>query len=131
MKKLGTIFLIGILLLGLLPMRMEASASVIEPKIQVKLMNYLGNQKSISLRVSGNYSLDGTSTQLTSGKTYSVKAEQSKISIYDGSTKLITSEDVSITPEREQYTAFINNREYYGSFNFIVENGYVRPMNNI
>jgi SpoIID/LytB domain protein len=131
MKKLRTIFLIGILLLGLLPMRMEADASTIEPKLQVKLVNYLGNQTSISLRVSGSYSIDGTSTKLSSAKTYSVKAEQSKISLYDGSTKLITGEDVSITPENEQYTAFIDSREYHGSFNFIVENGYVRPINNI
>ncbi|MDQ0974588.1 SpoIID/LytB domain protein [Neobacillus niacini] len=131
MKKLRTIFLIGILLLGLLPMKMVAEASMVEPKLQVKLVNYLGNQTSISLRVSGSYSLDGTSTKLSSVKTYSVKAEQSKISLYDGSTKLITAEDVSITPENEKYTASINSREYHGSFNFIVENGYVRPINNI
>jgi SpoIID/LytB domain protein len=131
MKKLTTIFLIGILLLGLLPMRMEADGSIEEPELQVKLVNYLGNHTSISLRVSGNYALDGTSTKLSSGITYTVKAEQSNISLYDGSRKLISAADVSITPDNEQNTAFINGREYYGSFTFIVESGYVRPINNI
>ncbi|MEH7180566.1 SpoIID/LytB domain-containing protein [Neobacillus vireti] len=132
MKKLTSIFLIGILLLGLMPMRMEAEDSMTEPELHVKLVNYLGNQTSISLRVSGSFSLDGTLTQLSSTKTYTVKAEQSKISLYEGSKKLITEADIAITPNSDQNSAFINGREYYGSFNFIVESGqYVRPINNV
>jgi SpoIID/LytB domain protein len=132
MKKLISIFLIGILLLGILPMRMEAEESMAEPELRVKLVNYLGNQTSISLKVSGSFSLGSTSTKLSSGKTYTVKAEQSKISLYDGGTKLISGADVAITPDSEEFTAFINGREYYGSFNFVVESGiYVRPINNI
>jgi SpoIID/LytB domain protein len=131
MKKLTTIFLIGILLLGLLPMRMEADGGMVEPELQVKLVNYLGNKTSISLRVSGSYSLEGTSTKLSSTKVYTVKAGQSNISLYDGNTRLITDDTVSITPDNSQNRAFINDRAYYGSFNFIVENGYVRPINKI
>jgi hypothetical protein len=73
MKKLTTIFLIGILLLGLLPMRMEADGGMVEPELQVKLVNYLGNKTSISLRVSGSYSLEGTSTKLSPRPNYLVQ----------------------------------------------------------
>ncbi|MEH7490678.1 SpoIID/LytB domain-containing protein [Neobacillus niacini] len=132
MKKLTVLFLIGFLLLGLLPMRMEAAEGMVEPELQVKLVNYLGNKTSINLRVSGSYSLNGTSTKLSSSKTYTVKAEQSKVSLYDGSTKLITGDNVSITPDKSENSAFINDRAYYGSFSFIVESGlYVRPINKI
>jgi SpoIID/LytB domain protein len=131
MKKLTTIFLIGLLLLGLMPMRMEADGSMVEPELQVKLVNYLGNNTSISLRVSGSYSINGTSTKLSSTKTYTVKIEQSNMSLYDENAKLISAENISITPDNTQYSAFINGREYYGGFNFIVENGYVRPINKV
>jgi SpoIID/LytB domain protein len=132
MRKLATIFLVSILFLGLMPMKMQADGSTVEPELQVKLVNYLGNQNSISLRVSGSYSLGGTKTKLSSTKTYTVKAEQSNISLYDGGTKLISGDKVSITPDRKEYTAFISGREYYGGFDFVVESGqYVRPINNI
>jgi SpoIID/LytB domain protein len=133
MKKLINIVLLVILLFGLMPMRMEADGSMTEPKLQVKLVNYLGNRTSIPLSVSGSYSINGTSTKLSSTKSYIIKAEQSNISLYDDENrKLITANIVSITPDNEQNSVFINGREYYGSFDFIVEgNLYVRPINNI
>jgi SpoIID/LytB domain protein len=115
----------------MLPMKMEAAEGNEEPKLQVKLVNYLGNQTSISLRVSGDYMIDGTTTKLLSTKTYTVKVEQSKINLYDGDTNLISGDNVPITPDNEELSAFINGREYTGGFQFIVEAGYVRPINNI
>jgi SpoIID/LytB domain protein len=130
MRRILSIFVVGFLLLGLLPKQIEAAEST-EPELQVKLVNYLGNQTSISVKVSGNYLLDGTSKKLSSAKTYKVKVEQSKVSLYDGSTRLILSDKISITPEKSTYRASINSREYYGSFSFINESGYVRPINKI
>ncbi|MEH7276258.1 SpoIID/LytB domain-containing protein [Neobacillus vireti] len=132
MKKLTSMVLLGLLLLGLMPMIMEAEESMLEPELQVKLVNYLGNRTNVSLNVLGSYTLDGTSTKLSGAKTYTVKAEQSNISLYDGSTKLITGDKVSITPDNSKNSAIINGREYQGSFSFIVESGlYVRPINKI
>ena len=116
----------------LLPTTKEASETISEPEMQVKLVNYLGNQTSISLKISGNYLLNGTSTNLVSNKTYMVKAENGNIGLYDGNIKIYTSSIISITPVNQNNRAVINDREYLGRFQFSVENSlYVRPVNNI
>jgi SpoIID/LytB domain protein len=133
LKKLLTYSIILFILLSLVPSKMAAAAYTEEPEMQVMLKNYLGNKSSVSLGVTGSYNLEGISTKLTSGKTYTIKVEGgTTLSLYDGSTRLATGATIKISPENEGDTAIINNRPYFGSFDFTIENQlYVRPINKV
>ncbi|MGZ4160950.1 MAG: SpoIID/LytB domain-containing protein, partial [Neobacillus sp.] len=136
MKKLLMYFVMMFVLLGIMPSPKQAAEPVpntVEPQVNVKLVNYLGNQTSITLKITGSYYLNGTSNLLISNKTYTLKVENQKLGLYDGNTKLVSgSVNVSITPINKNNRVMINNRDYQGSFNFTVEkNLYVRPVNTI
>ncbi|MFJ7724846.1 SpoIID/LytB domain-containing protein [Neobacillus sp. NPDC097160] len=129
MKKLVTLFAVAIMLFGMMPGHKEAAAS--EPQIPVKLVNYLGNQSSISLKITGSYYLTGTSILLINNKTYTIKVESQKLSLYDGSTKLASGDNLTITPVNDSDRAAINNRDYMGSIKFVVDGSFVRPTNTL
>ncbi|MBT2737034.1 hypothetical protein [Bacillus sp. ISL-7] len=70
MKNLGAGFLAFILLINVfIP---SVSAEKIEPKIKVKLVNYLGNKTEITIRPTGDYNVEQSTVRLTTGKTYLV-----------------------------------------------------------
>ncbi|MEH7416517.1 SpoIID/LytB domain-containing protein [Neobacillus drentensis] len=136
MKKLVITVLIAFLWLAYLPNRGEAIAQ--EPQMQVKLVNYLANKPSISLKVSGTYYLNGTATatRLSTAKTYTVKvvtqSNKPYISLYDGSTRLAIGANLAIKTSSRKDTATFNNHTYLGNFNFAVDNGrYVGVTNRI
>ncbi|MGF6953446.1 SpoIID/LytB domain protein [Neobacillus sp. B4I6] len=133
MRKLFSILIATIVFLGIVPSYKGAEAFATEPQIQVKLVNFLGNQSSISLKIVGSYYLNGNSSNpLIPNKSYKVKVENGTLGLYDGNTRLASGTDVSITPVKGKDHAIINNREYAGSFRFTVEeNQYVRPINTI
>ncbi|MGG1678244.1 SpoIID/LytB domain-containing protein [Neobacillus sp. NRS-1170] len=134
MKKLFAYFVIMMVLFGILPGHKAAATSTLplEPQLQVKLVNYLGNQPSITLNIAGNYYLNGTSHLLIGGKSYSIKVQNGSLSLYNGNTKLAAADTLSITPVNSSEQAVINNRSYNGGFKFTVENNqYVRPINVI
>ncbi|MFP5108536.1 Ig-like domain-containing protein [Neobacillus sp. C211] len=133
MRKLFSILIATIVFLGIVPSYKGAAALATEPQIQVQLVNFLGNQSSISLKIVGSYYLNGNSSNLLiSNKSYTVKVENGTLSLYDGNTVLAEGTDVSITPVKGKDHAIINKREYAGSFRFTVEkNQYVRPINTI
>src|SRR4051794_36797212 len=118
MKKVLTFFVIAFLLLGILPIKSEAAG--IEPQVKIELKRFLGNQTSISLAVTGSYKVNGTSTYLYKDRTYTIKAEDSYVTLYEGTKEIESALQISITPVHESYLAAINNRQYYGSFLFNV-----------
>lgn len=108
------------------------SAENIEPKIKVKLVNNLGNKTEITIKPTGTYLVEDSTVQLITGKSYSLKYDNNKISILDGITPLYSSETVQIIPANETNYLSINNLKYLGSFQFVPENSkYVRPINEI
>ncbi|QIZ05622.1 hypothetical protein HFZ78_01735 [Priestia megaterium] len=134
MKRLFTFLVIAFMLLGFMPN--QGSAIGVEPQMQVELVNYLANKTSISLKVTGTYYLNGTTTRLSTAKTYTLKvvAQNNKpyISLYDGSTRLAIRENISIKTSNRKDTATLNNHTYLGNFNFSVDNGrYVGVINTI
>ncbi|TDK65107.1 SpoIID/LytB domain-containing protein [Bacillus salipaludis] len=133
MRKLLIFLIVTVVFLGIVPSYKDAATIATEPHVQVKLVKYLGNQSSISLKIVGNYYLNGDSTNLlTSDRSYTVKVESETLALYDGTTRLATGSELSITPVNSIDHAVINNREYAGSFLFTVEkNQYVRPINTI
>ncbi|PFP30839.1 hypothetical protein COJ96_02425 [Bacillus sp. AFS073361] len=133
MRKLFHFLITTIVFLSIAPPYKEAAAIAAEPNIQVKLVNFLGNQSSVSLKIKGSYYLNGNSSNLLSAnKSYSVKVENGALGLYDGDTILASRVDLSIKPVHHIDHAIINNREYTGSIRFTIENNrYVRPINTI
>ncbi|MDN3019207.1 Ig-like domain-containing protein [Paenibacillus sp. BSR1-1] len=133
MRKL-LIYLIAIaVFLGVVPSYKEAETIATEPQLQVKLRNFLGNPSSISLKIVGSYYLnEDPANLLTNDRSYTVRVEDGTLGLYDGTTKLASGSNLSITPVKSNDHAFINNREYAGSFLFTVEEEqFVRPINTI
>ncbi|MCM3727302.1 SpoIID/LytB domain-containing protein [Neobacillus cucumis] len=109
-----------------------ASADTIEPKLQVKLVNYIGNQPQLTIKPTGDYLVQGSNIRLTNGTSYVVKYDNNRITLLEGSTTLIQSDSVNLIPSLETNLLTINNRPYLGSFQFIPENSkYVRPINEV
>ncbi|WML24578.1 SpoIID/LytB domain-containing protein [Neobacillus sp. OS1-33] len=133
MKKLLIYLIVFVVCLGMVPSYKKAETIATEPQVQVKLRNYLGNQSSISLNIVGSYYLNGDSANLlTSERSYLVKVENETLGLYDGTIKLASGSELSITPVKSNDHAVINNREYAGSFLLTVEDKqYVRPINTI
>jgi stage II sporulation protein D len=130
LKKLSAGFLAFLLLFNVLIT--GVSAENIEPKIKVKLVNYIGNKTELTIKLTGDYFVEQTNVRLTTGKTYLVKYNNSKITIADGTTPLFTADNVSLIPVNETDYLSINNRNYLGSFKFVPENSkYVRPINEL
>jgi SpoIID/LytB domain protein len=130
LKKLSAGLLAFILLFNVLIT--SVSASNLEPKIKVKLVNYIGNKTELTIKPTGDYFVEQTNVRLTTGKTYLVKYNNSKITIADGTTPLFTADTLSLLPVNEMDYLSINNRNYLGSFKFVPENSkYVRPINEL
>ncbi|PGV48389.1 SpoIID/LytB domain-containing protein [Bacillus sp. AFS037270] len=109
-----------------------ASADTIEPKLQVKLVNYIGNQTQLTIKPTGDYLIQGSNLRLTNGTSYVVKYDNNRIILLEGSTTLIQGDSVNLIPSLETNYLTINNRPYLGSFRFIPENSkYVRPINEV
>ncbi|MGS2778917.1 SpoIID/LytB domain-containing protein [Robertmurraya sp. GLU-23] len=99
--------------------------------VSVKLVNFLGNQQSISLNVSGRYIIDGDSNQsLYAGINYYVRLQNGTLNLYQDNTLIKSANSFTISPEGFAYSS-INKRNYLGSFQFTIENGYIRPINKI
>ncbi|WP_160724099.1 SpoIID/LytB domain-containing protein [Bacillus sp. USDA818B3_A] len=134
MKKLFIFAVILFMWLGTVPNRGMAAAQ--EPQVRVELLNYLENKTSISLKVTGTYSLNGTTTRLSTGKTYTLKvvtqSNKKYIGLYYGTTRLALGSTISIKTSSRKDTATLNNNTYLGNFNFTVKSGrYVSVINTI
>lgn len=133
MKRLLKILLAVLLIVSLFP-NVTTNAAV-EPIVNVKLVNYLGNKSEITIIPNGTYQIENTNIILDNGTLYNLKIEGSKIKLYKNSSLLGQFESIKITPLDANYSLTINNRAYLGSFNFIKETikdkDYIRPINSI
>ncbi|PLS02709.1 SpoIID/LytB domain-containing protein [Neobacillus cucumis] len=130
MKKIVVSFLAFTLLLNVFIT--GAFAETTEPKVQVKLVNYIGNQSQLAIKPTGDYLIQSSNIRLTSGNTYVVKYDNSKISLVEGSTVLFQADSLNLLPEIETNYLTINNRAYLGAFRFVPESSkYVRPINEV
>lgn len=102
--------------------------------ISVKLVNYLKNQQSISVNVSGRYIIDGDNNQsLTGGVNHYIRLQNGTLNLYRENTLIKSAKSFTVSPE-EFGTAniiSINNRKYIGDIQFTMENGYIRPINKL
>jgi stage II sporulation protein D len=128
LKKIVLLAISLMLVLGLWPLPPADAAS--EPVVQVKLKNYLGSPKSVTLKATGRYSTDLNHIKLVPNHTYQLKVENGRLALYDGSKRLGTAAALTATPDAKGSVLSINDRPYPGSFNFVVESGsVVRPTN--
>lgn len=104
--------------------------------ISVKLVNYLKNQQSISVNVSGRYIIDGDNNQsLTGGVNYYIRLQNGTLNLYQGNSVQPIKSAKSFTVSPEEFGTAniisINNRKYIGDIQFTMENGYIRPVNKL
>ncbi|MGO4886364.1 SpoIID/LytB domain-containing protein [Anaerobacillus sp. MEB173] len=102
------------------------------PLMKVKLINYVGNVKELSVSFSGSYRVEGAGTILPN-QTYRVSNENGLIVLYNGQSKLHEGSSITFTTAEfsEKNQIRLNNRPYLGSMQFINENGFVRPINTL
>jgi SpoIID/LytB domain protein len=110
----------------------SAFAESTEPKVQVKLKNYIGYQSQLTIQATGEYIIDQTNIRLIDGKTYKVKYDNGKVLLLDGSKLLFSSDHLNVLPLKNANYLTVNNRAYLGSFQFIPESSkYIRPINEV
>jgi SpoIID/LytB domain protein len=104
------------------------------PSISVKLKNYVGSQNKLTVTVKGKYDIPGSNLSLVEGKTYIVKLENNRLSLYENGTLLGNFSNLSAVPQvygTNNYI-FVNNHPYLGNMNFTLENNvYIRPINTL
>ncbi|MEH7121464.1 SpoIID/LytB domain-containing protein, partial [Neobacillus vireti] len=131
MKKFMLVAVVFTLILSLLPVGYGHAQSS-EPIVKVKLKNYLGNQKVITLQPYGDYVSNDQTVILKSGISYLLKIENGKLSLYNNGSLLTTFTTLSLQPALANGHLTINNRPYLGSFDFTIEsNQYIRPINAV
>lgn len=128
-RKLLPLLFLVILLSYSLPIQSNAASS---PLISVKLSNYLGDRKEITLGVSGEYVVS-EDLSLKSG-TYTIRLQEGSLILYNGST-LIKNFGTSFTAEPLVYGTNnyveINSNPYLGTMKFTIDNNYIRPINTL
>ena len=127
-KNLFIILLLSTLLIPLFPVSSHAS----DVLITVKLRNYLGNQTSVSVQVTGEHFIKEDNRKLEEEILYTVKLENNSLKLYKG-TNLVKDYGSSFTIEPVVYSKnsyiTINGRDYLGLMTFNIEGRYIRPSN--
>lgn len=126
------IMLVVIIIFSLIPVK---NADAAEPTLQVKLLNYLGNQTEITVSIRGNYLLGNTNTVLNDGSIYYMKNENGQLAIYSRSQLIGRFNSISLSPLHSTNILTINQKSYSGSFVFTIESTtygkFIRPINTI
>ncbi|WP_051556368.1 SpoIID/LytB domain-containing protein [Alkalihalobacterium bogoriense] len=110
----------------------SAHASVEQPLMRVKLVNYVKNTTQLTVAFNGNYTLNETFF-IPSGKTYQMRIVNNELGLFDGTHQVFRGERISFVPAQynEAHLIRINNRPYLGTIEFQIENAFIRPMNTI
>lgn len=135
MKK-QFLLLLSIIFFSLTFALSPSAASGAEPMISVHLSNYLGNQTSIPIKVNGTYKVkEDQSIILENGQDYRVTlTSNGGLELFKGNTRLKTfSSSFTISPDLDNLTdyVFLDNRAYLGKVTFIVQNKFIRPINEL
>ncbi|MDM5329810.1 SpoIID/LytB domain-containing protein [Neobacillus sp. CF12] len=133
MRKIFVYFIISLLLVGLVPAKMEAA--ITEPQMKIELSGYVNNKTSVSLKLTGSYKVEkenGDTILLNKDTNYTVKVEGLVVHLYEGTTMLESASQITINPINDRDKAVINGRSYFGGFIFKKNNaGYLVPTNLI
>ncbi|NNV07232.1 SpoIID/LytB domain-containing protein [Geobacillus sp. C56-T2] len=132
MKRLcAAMLLLSSVLSGLLPAG-HTRAEAAEPTVNVKLVNYLGNQSEVTIKPTDTYSLSGTGVTLKANVTYRVKTTAGGLALQEGTKLLGEFSQLRLTPSKANAVLLVNGRGYPGEMTFVKENGqYVRPVNTV
>ncbi|MED4037618.1 SpoIID/LytB domain-containing protein [Niallia taxi] len=135
MIKLMSIMLIFVVILCAIPQQMKADSI---PMIEVKLVNYLGNKSSITVVFNGDYTLtNGTKVSKGTEAVMSIVNSRLKLATKSGQVLMENETSINATPAHTDGNLAINDRGYYGSFQFVMEkdtktnNIYIRPINKV
>jgi len=117
------------------PLYPQASSN---PILQVKLVNYIGNTTSITLKTTGEYELSNGKT-INDGSTFIAEVKDDSLQFTAGADKktLIKGDILTLHAKKASNTLALNGRSYYGDFQFIVEKSkisnklYIRPINKV
>lgn len=95
----------------------------------------MGNQTQVNLRVQGDYVTSENKILLKNNNQYTLKLENGKIKLYQGSTYIGPFDSLILNPADEGNLLFVNQRPYSGSFQFVRETvnkqEVIRPINSI
>lgn len=105
-------------------------AAAESPYVSIKLVNYVGSPKELSIQVKGDYvSQEGVS--IPSGSSFKIRVENGQLSWNENTSQ---GTRVTFTPkvyDRDHYIT-INSRSYLGEMTFTIENGNrIRPINRL
>ncbi|MCY9511524.1 SpoIID/LytB domain-containing protein [Paenibacillus larvae] len=132
MKKLFAILLAASMLFTVIP---QGNASADTSQVAVKLVNYIGKNSSIDVKVIGNYRISETGSALNSGQTYTVKASSGVLSLYSGNQKLrefgAQFSMVPVTYGTSSTLTIQNGNSYTGTITFQAEGSIVTPVNKL
>ncbi|MEV3706771.1 SpoIID/LytB domain-containing protein [Paenibacillus larvae] len=132
MKKLFAILLAASMLFTVIP---QGNASADTSQVAVKLVNYIGKNSSIDVKVTGNYRISETGSALNSGQTYTVKASSGVLSLYSGNQKLrefgAQFSMVPVTYGTSSTLTIQNGNSYTGTITFQAEGSIVTPVNKL
>lgn len=132
MKRFSALFISFVLLCSIFSSSPSFAAETTEPKIHVKLLNYIGNQTQLNVKVRGEFVNADKSIRLSDQKTYIVKASNGQISLFDNGIAITTANTLELLPVHHTDHLIINDRPYLGSFQFVAESGkFVRPINTV
>jgi stage II sporulation protein D len=131
LKKIVAVLLAVSILIPLLP-QVNVDALATEPKLQVKLRNFLDNKSSIVIVPSVEYTTNLTNVKLAANVQYNLKLNNDKIVILKGTTEVGRTATFNVAPIKATGFLEVEKRPYLGSFSFIIEdNKYIRPINMI
>ncbi|MBT2757242.1 SpoIID/LytB domain-containing protein [Mesobacillus foraminis] len=124
--------LLGLVLTLILPFIPSLPAKAAgEPILQVKLRNYLGNTKEIRLYPEAEYSTSLAGVKLQANQSYTLKISGTNIVIMKGTSEVGKAAELEVKPAASDGPLSINSRPYLGSFKFVIDGGYLRPINSI
>ncbi|AHD06929.1 SpoIID/LytB domain-containing protein [Paenibacillus larvae subsp. larvae DSM 25430] len=113
----------------------QGNASADTSQVAVKLVNYIGKNSSIDVKVTGNYRISETGSALNSGQTYTVKASSGVLSLYSGNQKLrefgAQFSMVPVTYGTSSTLTIQNGNSYTGTITFQAEGSIVTPVNKL
>ncbi|WP_155889952.1 SpoIID/LytB domain-containing protein [Peribacillus kribbensis] len=130
MRKFMLLGFVFIIVMSLVP-AFSVNASSEEPRVQVKLKNYLGNKSQITVVPDIAYSTNIKGVTLLPKVNYSLEVTSEGIRILENSKEIGRGIQIDVKPITEKGPLSINGRLYLGDFSFTKEGNYVRPINSI
>jgi SpoIID/LytB domain protein len=126
--------IIKVFLFVLIALLLPSTSIASDQNVSVKLVNFLGNQTDVEVKINGTYQVEGISQQLTANKTYRFKIEGNSIAIYDAGQKISSfSNSFTVKPITYSQANYItiNSRRYLGDMRFAIESSFIRPVNTL